>query len=170
MAEQPESGTHEPQASKSPMPFADLAKSVAALNPQRLMEQLTKIFGAYSFPGINVDTRLARNRQNVKALGAANKRGLENAEAVMIRQGEIPRQTLEEISTAFKALSNAGTPEALVTTQGELFRHIFLRAFNDMCELVDRTATSRGKALETINERICEHAEAIKAMPKRLEK
>ncbi|MGC1951666.1 MAG: hypothetical protein WA970_03630 [Gammaproteobacteria bacterium] len=111
MAEQPESGTHEPQASKSPMPFADLAKSVAALDPQRLMEQLTNIFGAYSFPGINVDTRRARNRQNVKALGAANKRGLENAEAVMIRQGEIPRQTLEEISTAFKALWNAGAPQ-----------------------------------------------------------
>lgn len=74
------------------MPFADLAKSVAALDPQRLMEQLTKIFGECSFPGINVDTRLARNRQNVKALGAANKRELENAEAVMIRQGEISRQ------------------------------------------------------------------------------
>ena len=146
MAEQPESGTHEPQASKSPMPFADLAKSVAALDPQRLMEQLTKIFGAYSFPGINVDTRLARNRQNVKALGAANRRGLENAEAVMIRQGEIPRQTLEEISTAFKALSNVGTPEALVTTQGELFRHII---FADLQRHVracgqDRHITRRG--------------------------
>lgn len=39
-----------------------------------------------------------------------------------------------------------------------------------MCELADMTATSSGKAIETINERICENAEAIKAMPKRLEK
>lgn len=91
---QPESEMLEPEASKSAMPFAALAKNMADLYPGKLMEQLTKTFGEYQLPGIDVDTLLEHNRKNVEALGAASKRMRENAETVMARQGEILRPTL----------------------------------------------------------------------------
>ncbi len=170
MAEKPESETLDPEASKSPMPFADLAKTMAELYPGKIMEQLTKTFGEYQLPGVNVTALLESNRKNVEALGAANKRVLDNAQTVMVRQGEILRQALEEASAALKALSGAGTPQDVITKQGELFRHVFLRTLDNMREVADMTAKSSTEAFETVNERVQDSVEDIRGMLKRLEK
>ena len=170
MAERPKSEMRETEASKSTLPFADLSKTMAELYPGKMMEQFTKIFGEYSFPGINVDTLLESNRKNVEALGAANKRVLENAQTIMTRQGEILRQTLEEASTALKALSSAGTPQELAAKQGELFREVILRTLDHMRELADMTTQSSREAFETVNERVRDNVDDIRAMLKKLEK
>lgn len=170
MADIPESETLAPEASKSPMPFAELAKTMADLYPGKLMEQLAKTIGEYPFPGIDTNTLLDRTRKNVEALAAANKRMLENAEAVMARQGEILRQTMEEASKALKGLSSASTPQAVAEQQGELLRHIFLRTFDNMREVAEMTAKSSSEAFESINERVSENVEDIREMLKKLEK
>lgn len=163
MTEQRHSEPLEPQASTSPMPFADLARNVAELYPGKLMEHLAKTVGHYPLPGINIDTLLQSNRKNIEALGAANRLIFENAETVMRRQGEILQQTLEEASDAFKALSNADTPQDLATKQGELFRQIFLRTLEDMREVAHMTTQSSRQALEAINERVHENVEEVEA-------
>ncbi|MGC1951536.1 MAG: phasin family protein [Gammaproteobacteria bacterium] len=170
MAEQPKPETLEPEASKSPMPFADLSKTMAELYPGKMMEQLTKTFGEYKLPGIDVDALLEHNRKNVDALSAANKRMLENAQTVMTRQGEMLRQTLEEASAALKSLSSAGTPQDLVAKEGELIRHVFLRTLDNMREVADMTTQSSNEAFEAVNERVRENVDDIKALLKRLEK
>jgi phasin family protein len=170
MTERPESETRESQAAKSPMPFADLAKTMAELYPGKMMEQLTKIFGEYKLPGVDIDSLLESNRKNVDALGAANKKVLENAETVMTHQGEILRQTLEETSAALKALSSAGTPQEVAAKQGELLRQIFLRTLDNMRELADMAAKSSGEAFETVNGRVRENIEEIRGMLKQLKK
>jgi hypothetical protein len=54
--------------------------------------------GNRSFTSIEVerDRFLESHYKHLEALGAANKRGLENAETAMTRRGEIRQQTLEE--------------------------------------------------------------------------
>jgi phasin family protein len=170
MAEQPKSETLEPEASKSTMPFADLTKRMAELYPGKLMEQLTKTFGEYPLPGINIDTLLQSHRKNVEALGAANKRLLENAETVMNRQGEILRQMLEEGSAALKALSSADNPADLATKQREIFRHIVLHTLENMREVAEMTAQSSREAFEIVNERGRENVEDIRGMLRQQEK
>ncbi len=170
MAKLPESETLEPEASKTPMLFAYLAKSMAELYPKMLMEQLIKTFGEYRLPGINVDTLLEGSRENVDALAAANKRVLENAEVMMTRQGEILRQTLEEASAALKALSSVDTPQDVVAKEAALFRNIFLRTLDNMREVADLTAQSSAEAFETVNERVRKNVEDIRGMIKRLDK
>jgi phasin family protein len=170
MAEQPESETREPNASKSAMPFADISQALAEFYPGKVMAQLTQVFGEYSFPGIDIDTLLESNRKNVEALGAANKRMLENAEAVMRHQGEMLRQTLEEASNALKALSSAESPRAMAEKEGELFRLIILRTLDNMREVADMTTQSSREAFDTVNARLRENADDIKALLKRLEK
>jgi phasin family protein len=171
MAEQLESETLEPEASKSPMPFADLSKTMAELYPGKMMEQLAKTFGEYKLPGIDVDALLEHNRKNVDALSAANKRMLENAQTVMTRQGEMLRQTLEEASAVLKSLSSAGTPQDFIAKEGELIRHIFfLRTLDNMREVADMTTQSSNEAFEIVNERVRENVDDIRALLKRLEK
>ena len=170
MAEQPQSETFEPQAPKSPMPFADLSKTMAELYPGKLMEQLVTTFGEYKLSGINLDTLLQSNRKNLEALGAANKRLLEHTETVTRRQGEILRKTLEEASSALKALSNTDTPQDVAAKQGELLRQIILRTLDTMRNLADMTAKSSSEAFGTVNDRVRENAEEMKAMLQRLEK
>lgn len=163
MAEQRQPQTSEPQASTSPMPFADLAKNVAELYPGKLMEHLAKTIGHYPLAGINIDTLLESNRKNIEALGAANRLIFENAETVMRRQGEMLRQTLEEASVTLKAFSKADTPQDLAMKQGELFRQIFLRALENMREVANMMTQSSSQALEAINERVRDNVEEIKA-------
>jgi phasin family protein len=170
MAEQPESKTPEPESPKSPMPFADLSKTMAELHPGKLMEEFTQVFGEYQLPGINVDGLLERNRKNVEALGAANKRILDHAETVMTRQGEILHEILEEASVAFEALSKADTPQDLAAKQGELFRHIFLRTLENMRELADVGTKSSTEAFQAVNERVRENVDDIRGLLKQLEK
>ena len=142
---------------------------MAELYPGKMMEQLSKTFGEYQLPGVDIAALLESNRKNVEALGAANKRVLENAQTIMARQGEILRQTLEEVSTALKALSSAGTPQDLVAKQGELFRQIILRTLDHMRELADMTTQSSSEAFQTVNERTRENVKDIRAMLKKLE-
>lgn len=170
MIEKPESEAVVQSDSKSPMPFVELAKTMAELYPGKLMEQLTETFSAYHLTGFDIDAFLEANRKNVDALGIANKRMLENTEAVMVRQGELLRQTMEEAAATLKNLSGADTPQNIAAQQRELIRQMFLRTIENMREVAEMTARSSAEAFETVNQRVGDHMDDIKAMLKRMEK
>jgi phasin family protein len=169
MAKPSESESSTAEASKFPMPFEALNKTMAELYPGKMLEELSKIFEEYAFPGVNTGAALERNRKNVDALAAANKRILENAETVMARQAEMLRQTMEEASAAIKALSSTGTPQALAAKEQELVRMVLSRTLDNMCAVAEMTAKANAEAFEAINQRTTDNVEDIRMMLQKME-
>jgi phasin family protein len=169
MTKPSESETPTAGASKFPLPFEALTKTMAELYPGKMMEQFTKMFEQYVLPGMNTGALLERNRKNVDALAAANKRILEHAETVMARQGEMLRQTMEEASAVVKARLSADTPQTLAAQEEKLLRTVLSRTLHHMCAVAEMTAQANAEAFEAINQRITENVEDIRMMLRKRE-
>lgn len=163
-----------PEASNSTTPETELTGAAADRFPRKLMEQLTKTFGQQPFPGVDTAAILETIFQNMAVLGAANTHVFKNAEAVMVRQGEILKQTLEEAAAIVDALANASNPQKLAARQGDLLRRILLRMLNDMRREAEATLKSSNEAFAeaftTINSRVVKNVQEITELMKQLEK
>ena len=104
----------------------DFAKFDVAnfLDPKKLAEQmeafdLTKVAGKFNVPGVDPEALAVSHRKNVEALTKANRVALEGAWALMQRQTEIMRQTMEETSkTVTEFAGTEQTPENVAKELG----------------------------------------------------
>lgn len=140
----------------------------------KLLEQLVNALGQQPLPGVDTAAILETVLKNMAALGAANKHIFENAQAVMLRQGEILRQTVAEVSAAAEALANARSPQELAAKQRRLLRGILLRTLNEMRQEAKTTLKSSNEAFAeaftTINSRVINNMREIAELINRLEK
>ena len=162
------------KASRSTMPEITPAGAEADAYSGKLMEQLVETLGRQPFPGVDTAAIVETIFKNIAALGAANKHIFENAEAIMVRQGEILRQTLEQASAAVDALTDARNPQEFAAKQRDLLRDILLRALDEMRQEATTTLKSSNEAFAeaftTINSRVITNMREITELMKRLEK
>lgn len=174
MVEKRKSKTPKAKASSSTMPKAALADAAANPYSEKLMEQLIQAFGQQPLPGVDAAAILETILKNMAALGAANRHIFANAEAIMLRQGEILRQTLEEATAAVDVLADATSPQELAARQGDLLRRILLRALNDMRQEAKTTLKSSNEAFAeaftTINSRVVNNMREITELIRQLER
>jgi phasin family protein len=174
MVEESKSKTPTAKASNSTMPEAEPPAPEADSYSGKLMEQLVKTLGQQPFPGVDTAAILESILKNMAALGEANKHIFKNAEAVMLRQGEILRQTLVEASAAVDELANARNPQQFAAKQGDLLRGILLRTLNDMRHEANTTLKSSNEAFAeaftTINSRVIRNVQEITELIRQLEK
>ncbi|HYE52313.1 MAG TPA: phasin family protein [Azospirillaceae bacterium] len=135
-----------------PSKFADFTKM-----------DFTKIAAEYKVPGLDVEGIMAAQRKNIEAVTAANQLALEGVQAVLRRQAEILRQTMEETSSMMSDLIAAGTPEDKVSKQAELAKTAFEKALANMKELAEMVAKSNSEAADVISNRVKESIEEIKS-------
>lgn len=153
---------------KSIMPFVDLARTMAELYPDKMMEGFNKVLGEYNFPGVDPLSLLESTRKNVEALASANRHVLSNVETVMTRQGDILRETMDEASAAVKDLSTQESPAEAAAKQGELLRQIFDKALDNMREVAEMTTQANNEAFAIVNQRSTETLEEIRSMIEKL--
>lgn len=151
-------------------PFLDFDPT-KFFDPSKFMD-LSKLMSDYRLPGMDVEAMLAAQRRNVEALTAANQLAVEGVQAVLRRQGEILRQSLEEASSMMSELMAAGTPEDKVAKQAELVKGAFEKAIANMKEMAEMVAKSNSEAAEVLSNRVKESIEEVKAqiaksMPKK---
>jgi phasin family protein len=131
---------------------------------------LSKLAADFKFPGVDVESVLAAQRKNVEALTAANQLALEGFQAVVRRQGEILRQTLEEAGSLVGQLTAAGSPEEKVAKQAELVKTAFEKALANAKELAELVAKSNSEAADVINKRVSESLEELKVLIQKAKK
>jgi phasin family protein len=144
-------------------PF-DVGKMMSGLDPTELMKKFTSALGDFKMPGVDMSSILESQRKNVEALTSANKQALEGVQAVVARQSEILRETMEEASTAVTELSSAGSPTQMAAKQGELIKQAFEKALANMRELTEMTAKSNTEAFNTLKDRNSEIVAEIKQL------
>lgn len=123
---------------------------------------ISRMMAEFKVPGVDMETIIAVQRRNVEALTSANQLALEGVQAVVRRQMDIMRQSLEEMSSMATELMGATTPEARLAKQAELTRESFERTVARLKELSDMIAKSNADAVDVINKRIAAMLEEMK--------
>ncbi|ACI99291.1 MULTISPECIES: phasin family protein [Rhodospirillales] len=145
-------------ASKNPFFDFDMSKF---MDPAKFMD-VTKMMGDFKVPGVDLDQMMQAQRKNIEALTAANQLAFEGLQAVMRRQVEILRQSMEEASSSVSDMMAAGTPEEKVAKQTELVKAAFEKALTNMKEMAEMVAKSNTEAAEVLSNRVKESLEELK--------
>lgn len=125
---------------------------------------VSKLVSEFKIPGVDIDALAASQRRNIEAVSAANQLAIEGFQAVVRRQAEILRQTLEESSSLISELMGAGSPEDKLAKQAELVKIAFEKALANMRELAEMVAKSNTEASNVISKRVSESLEEFKAI------
>ena len=148
----------------------DFAKLV---DPTKYVEQLenwniAKLSEQFSVPGVDADAIVKIQRKNIEAITAANRVAIEGAQALVQRQGEIIRETLQETSKAVSELATVEGPDAKFSKQAELAKSAYEKAVGNLRELAEMSAKSNNEAVEVLNARVSEGLDELKAQIKKI--
>lgn len=123
---------------------------------------VSKVLAEFKLPGVDVDAILASQRKNIEAVTAANQLAIEGMQAVVRRQAEILRTTLEETGSLLTEALSAGSPEDKAAKQAELVKTAFEKALSNMKELAELVAKSNNEAANVISKRVSEGLDELK--------
>jgi phasin family protein len=124
---------------------------------------VTKVLGDFKVPGVDVDAILASQRKNIEAVTAANQLAIEGLQAVMRRQAEIVRASVEEAGTYVNQVVAAGSPEEKAAKQAELVKIAFEKSLANIKELAELVAKSNTEAADVLSKRVSESLDEVKA-------
>jgi phasin family protein len=124
---------------------------------------MTKALSDFKVPGIDIDSVMATQRKNIEAVTAANQLAFEGLQAVVRRQTEILRQSMEEVGSMMSDVIAAGSPEDKVAKQTELVKAAFEKALANMKELSEMVAKSNTEAADVLSKRVSESLDEVKA-------
>lgn len=132
--------------------------------------EFTKSMSQFKVPGIDVEAVLSAQRRNIEAFTAANRLAIEGVQAVMRRQLEIFRQTVEETSQNLRELNAASAPEEKVTKHIDALRASYEHALANMHELTEMLSKSNSEAGDLIQSRVSESLSEMKQAIKKTHK
>lgn len=124
---------------------------------------LTKLLGDFKVPGVDFESIIASQRKNIEAVTAANQLAVEGLQAVLRRQAEIIRQSIEEASSLVGDLTSPSAPEEKAAKQADLVKSAFEKALANIKELSEMVAKSNSEAAEVLTKRVSESLEEVKS-------
>ena len=126
------------------------------------MMDVTKLMSEFKMPGMDMETILGSQRKNIEALTAANRLAFEGVQALMKRQTEILRQTMQEINAATQGMAATTSPQEKLAKQSTLAKETFERAVANMRELSEMVAKSNSEVFELLNVRLGQIMDEVK--------
>ncbi|HUC63221.1 MAG TPA: phasin family protein [Alphaproteobacteria bacterium] len=124
----------------------------------------TKMFAEFKMPGINTDLVAESYRKNVEAISAASQVAIEGMQAVIKRQSEILRESVEEYAQLLRGYTAPTSPEEAAAKQAELAKHAYETTLAHLKELSDLIAKSNADSIELLNKRIGEMLDEVKGL------
>ena len=126
--------------------------------------EFEKFIKQMQLPGIDMEAMTEAYRKNLETLAAATRASNEGMQAVVRRQTEIVKDTLEQIRVATSELATAKDPKEAGDRQAEIARKAFEKAFANMKELAELMTKSNNESLEIIRTRMNEGLHEIESM------
>jgi phasin family protein len=128
---------------------------------------VTKAFGNFRVPGIDVDAIVAAQRKNFEALTQANQFAVEGLRAVAKRQAEIAQQTLEEASALVRDWTQPGAPEERLANAVEAAKQAFEKGVTNVRELNELTTKANADVFSIIARRVSESLDEMRLYAKK---
>lgn len=123
---------------------------------------VSKYLGDFKVPGVDMDTLVSSQRKNIEALTQANKLAYDGLQAVVKRQVEILRQTVDEIAQVSKDIAEPGTPQDKAAKQTEVAKEVFERSLSNMRELAEMVAKANSEAFDLLNKRFTQNLDEFR--------
>ncbi|MGE5518213.1 MAG: phasin family protein [Bacteroidota bacterium] len=123
---------------------------------------MTKYLGDFKVPGMDIDSLVTSQRKNIEALTQANKLAFEGVQAVVKRQAEILRQTVDEIAQVTKDIAEPGNPQDKAAKQTEIAKDAFERSLSNMRELSEMIAKANSEAFDLLNKRFTQNLDEVR--------
>ena len=123
---------------------------------------ISKYLGDFKVPGVDVDSLVSSQRKNIEALTQANKLAYDGLQAVVKRQAEILRQTVDEIAQATKDIAEPGNPQDKASKQAELAKEAFERSLSNLRELSEMIAKANTEAFDLLNKRFTQSLDEVR--------
>ena len=124
--------------------------------------EFLKTMTQLNVPTLDVETLVSTQRKNVEAFAAANRLAVEGIQAVMRRQLEIFRQTVDDTASTIRELSQAQGPQERASKQLDLMKAAYDQALENMSELGDMLRRSNTEAAELIKNRVDDTLDELK--------
>lgn len=135
-------------------------------NPFAQMD-FSKMMAGLKMPGVDVNAMMSGYSRNIEALTEANTRAYEGMQAVMARQSEIFKQTMEEAAALSREMAGQKKPEEMAAKQAEVAKLAFEHALANMKELAEMVAKANADATGVINARIKESLAEVRDLYKK---
>jgi phasin family protein len=129
----------------------------------RFVGDFGKFFQNGKAPLFDVERLFAVQRKNVEALTAANQVAFEGVQAVIRRQAEIVRESVEDLSKITRELTAVGSAEDRLVRQTELAKEAFESALERVRELSGLIQKSSSEAVDVLSKRVSDNLDEVKA-------
>jgi phasin family protein len=131
-------------------------------------EEFSRMFGGMKMPGMpGGEELMAAHQRNMEALGQANRKAMEGAQAVARRHLELLQQNMTEIGEQVRSLAAPEAPQAKAAKQAELMKRNYEQAVEQARELSQLIQRANGEALELLNQRFMEAMAEVKTLMER---
>lgn len=123
---------------------------------------LSKYLTEFKTPGVDVDAIVSVHKKNMETLTAANKLAYEGFQAVVRRQAEIIRQTMEDASTASSTISDLGSANDRIAKQTALMKEAFEKNLSNVKELAELLIKSNNEVFDLLSARVSQSLDEVK--------
>ena len=123
----------------------------------------SKIAGEFKLPAVNVESFVETARKNFAVMTSANTAAVETMKAIGQRQGDMVRAAMEDFSKHGSDVLAAATVEEKAAKQIDFAKKSYEAAIANTKELTDLYTKGQTEAFETLNARIAELTEEVKA-------
>jgi phasin family protein len=123
----------------------------------------TKIAGEFKLPVVNVETVVETGRKNFAAMTTVSTAAVETFKTIAQRQGDMIRAAMEDLSKYGSDVMGAASIEEKAAKQVDFAKKSYDMAIANTKELADLYTKSQTEAFETLNTRIAELTEEVKA-------
>lgn len=125
---------------------------------------MTKLFGEFKVPGVDVETILATQRRNIEALTRANQLAIEGFQTVARRQAEIVRGGIEEATALARDVARSRTPEDFMAYQTEAAKKALEQSLLNARELSEIATRAGNEAVDVLSQRLGETIDEARAI------
>ena len=123
----------------------------------------SKFAGEFKFPIVNVESIVESNRKTFAAFTTASTSTVEALKTIAQRQGDMIRAAFEDFSKHGSEVLAAATVEEKTAKQIDFAKKSYDLAIANTKELADLYTKGQVEAFETLNARIAELTEEVKA-------
>jgi phasin family protein len=124
----------------------------------------TKIAGEFKMPTMNVESMVETGRKNFAALTTAGTATVESIKTIAQRQGDMFRAAMEDFSKHGSEVLAAATVEEKAAKQIDFVKKSYDTVLANTKELTDLYTKGQADAFETLNARIAELTDEVKAV------
>ena len=123
----------------------------------------TKMAGEFKLPTVNVESMVETGRKNFAAMTTASTATVESIKTIAQRQSDMLRAAMEDLSKYGSDVLGAATIEEKAAKQIDFAKKSYDMAIANTKELADLYTKGQADAFATINARVAELTEEVKA-------